>query len=254
MLIRLGFAVVALFALAACQPKPDPSTSTSTSTATTTTAAAETAPAKQVVVDVYSDIVCPWCFIGTERLDAAIAASGVGDQVVLKHHPFLLLGDVPDEGIDVADMLRKKTGRDPQEMFARVEGVAKSSGIELSLGDQPRNYSTISSHILLKHAAAKGTQRALEKDLFRAHFQQKKNIADVAVLTDIATRHGFSADEVARLVADTKERDEVRSLSTLASQAGVRGVPFFTFNGENPMSGAQDEAVFVSAIQRAVAR
>jgi len=247
MRIRRGLALVALFGLAACQPKAEaPSTPT-------TTTATEAAPAKQVVVDVYSDIVCPWCFIGTERLDAAIAASGVGDKVVVKHHPYLLLGDVPDEGIDVADMLRQKTGRDPAEMFARVEGVAKSSGIELSLADQPRNYSTISSHILLKHAAAKGTQRALEQDLFRAHFQQKLNVADVAVLTTIATKHGFSADEVARLVADAKERDEVRSLSALASQAGVRGVPFFTFNGENPMSGAQDEAVFVSALQQAAA-
>ena len=205
------------------------------------------------MVDVYTDLVCPWCFIGTERLDKAIVDSSLADRVVVVHHAYLLNDAVPPEGIDVAAHLREKTGRDPATMFAKVEAVAKESGIALDLSKQTRMYSTIPAHALLRAAANKprGVQRALERDLFRAHFQQQQNISDVGVLSSLAAPHGFTDAEVKAIVADDGAAQQVIADARQASRDGVRGVPYFTFNGASPLSGAQPEAALVAAIQAA---
>lgn len=196
-------------------------------------------PAQPIVVEVYADMVCPWCFVGTDRLDQAVAQSGLGNRVVIQHKTFLLNADTPAEGIDVAQMLRAKTGREPAELFARVEAFAKESGIPLDLSKQPRQYSTVRGHALLRHAAKKGTQRGLEQALFRANFLEGKNISDEATLISLATPHGFTAAEVTRIVNDVQELAAVRAEAQAASSAGVTGVPFFVFPGGQKLSGAQ---------------
>lgn len=198
-----------------------------------------TPPAKPIVVEVYADMVCPWCFVGTERLDQAVAQSGLGQRVVVQHKTFLLSPDTPDEGVDVAQMLREKTGREPAELFARVEAFAKESGLPLDLSKQPRQYPTVKGHALLRHAAAKGTQRALEQALFRANFLDGKNISDEATLIGLAAPHGFTADEVKRIVNDPQELAAVRTEAQAASRAGITGVPFFVFPDGQRLSGAQ---------------
>jgi predicted DsbA family dithiol-disulfide isomerase len=201
---------------------------------------------KTAVVDVYTDLVCPWCFIGTERLDQAIAQSGV--KVELRHHAFLLNPDVPPDGIDVAQHLRD-LGRDPSQAFAQVEAFAHQSGIALDLSKQPRMHSTAFGHALLAAAAAKGTQRALERDLFRAHFMESKNIADAQVLTELAQRHGFTADEVETILQDANAQASVRREAQEASSQGVRGVPFFIFGNGQRFSGAQSVETIRAALE-----
>lgn len=201
---------------------------------------------KTAVVEVYTDLVCPWCFIGTERLDQAIAASGV--KVDVRHRPFLLNPDVPPEGLDVAQHLRE-LGRDPAQAFAQVEAFAKQSGIALDLSKQPRMRSTVYGHALLAAAAPKGTQRALERDLFRAHFLEARNLADAQVLTELARRHGFTADEVASVLQDANAQAGVRREAQAASAQGVRGVPFFVFGNGQRLSGAQSVETLRAALE-----
>ncbi len=200
-------------------------------------------------VEVYSDIVCPWCFIGSVRLERVLATWEGKAEVV--HRPFLLRPDAPAEGIDIPEMLRKRTGRDPKELFASCEAAARESGLALDLSKQPRLFPTVRAHTLLRHAEAKGTQAALARALFEAHFLQGKNVSDPELLAAVAAPHGFTAEETARLLADARELARTGTEAHAAAAQGIRGVPFFIFDRKLAVSGAQPEAQLREALQRA---
>ena len=206
-----------------------------------------------LVIDVFSDIVCPWCLVGNRRLEDALAAADAPKEVVVRHHPFLLDPSTPPEGRNVPQMIRQKYGADPKQMFARVEGEAKASGIDLDLSRQPNSYPTLAAHTLVRHAAGKGTQRALVAALFDAHFLEAKNVNDPATLASIASAHGFEADEAMALVQDPEELALTRAETERASAMGIRGVPFFVFDGKFAMSGCQQPEAFRAAIEKAAA-
>ncbi len=200
-------------------------------------------------IDVVTDIVCPWCFIGVARLEKVLARTGAGARIV--HHPFFLDPDVPPEGIDVAEKLSKRFGGDPSAMFARVEAEARKTGIALDLSKQPRQRPTAAAHTLIRHALEKGTQEALAMALFRAHFMDARNVADPEVLAAIAAQHGFTAEEARRLATDAEELAITRQLALDAAQGGISGVPFFVFNRRFALSGCQPEDVFEQALAQA---
>jgi predicted DsbA family dithiol-disulfide isomerase len=200
-------------------------------------------------IDLFSDVVCPWCFVGTERLEQVLASKGVEAEV--RHHPFLLSPDTPAEGRNVHQHLRKLYGRDPGPIFARVEAAARETGIELDLSRQPFNYPTLPAHVVIRKAAAHGTQRALARELFRTHFIEARNISDPEVLSEVAGRHGFTPDEVRTLLESQAEREHTLSEIQSAQAMGIRGVPFFVFNRRLAVSGAQPVAIFEKALSKA---
>jgi len=200
-----------------------------------------------ITVDLYADLVCPWCYIGSERLDQATA----GSEVVVRHRPFLLMPDAPAEGVDIPDMLRRKYRADPAQLQGRVEQAARDSGQTLDLSKQPRSYPTLRAHTLLRHAEARGTQRALARALYRANFDEARNIHDPAVLAEIAAAHGFTAAEVEALVTNDDELAATRTATGEARGLGIRGVPFFVFNGKLAVSGAQPVDVLRAAMREA---
>jgi predicted DsbA family dithiol-disulfide isomerase len=204
-------------------------------------------------IDVFSDVVCPWCFIGTRRLHRALASFDPPVDVTIRHHPFLLDPDTPAGGVNIAERLREKYGRDPQAMFATVEAAAQASGIPLDLSKQPFSYPTVAAHTLLRHAADPVTQLALADALFVAHFLDARNIADPDVLVDIASRHGFEPAVARRLLEDEAELEVTRTEAGRAAASGIRGVPFFVFDNRLAVSGGQREEVFRDAIQQALA-
>ncbi|ATB39681.1 polyketide synthase [Cystobacter fuscus] len=203
-------------------------------------------------IDVFSDIVCPWCFIGTERLARALDSLGMASTARVEHHAFMLRSDTPRTGNNLHEELRAKYGVDPQAMFERVESAARESGISLELSRQPLTYPTQWAHTLLRHAGPKGTQKALARALFGAYFLEGRNIADPVELRRLAIAHGFSDEEATRLLEDPREYELTQRESDEAHQRGIRGVPFFVFNERFAVSGAQPESVFREAIQRAV--
>ena len=211
---------------------------------------AGTAP---IAIDVYVDYVCPWCYIGTTRLDRAIAASGLAGRVVVRRLPFLLDADVPDEGVDLAERLRQKYNRDPKAMFAQVEAVAKETGIPLDFSKQPRIYSTVAAHVLMRHAIASGAseavQRAIEAALFKLHFVDGGRISDHETLVQIAVANGLAEAPTRAALADPAAAADVRRLAR--ADADVQGVPYFRFPGGETLSGAQPEATLTDAIKRA---
>jgi predicted DsbA family dithiol-disulfide isomerase len=205
-----------------------------------------------VQIEVFSDITCPWCFIGTRRLADALAAWD-GDGAVVTHRPFLLNPDVPAEGIDLAAHLGAKYGRDPRAIFQVVRTAAEREGLDLDPLRQPRTYQTVAAHTLLRHAETRGTALALLDALFVAYFQEARNIADTDVLAEVGAAHGFEADEVRRLVTDAAELARTREEAGHAPRRGIHGVPHFVFNGALAFSGAQALEVYQAALRQAAA-
>ena len=188
-----------------------------------------------LLIDVYADIVCPWCFIGFRRLNAAVQSTGRAGDVSIHHRPFMIHPDAPPEGIDLWTMLERRYRTDPQRLFERVEAAALETGIHLDLSKQRRTYSTIAAHTLLRHAGQRGTQHALTSALFTAYFLHAKNIGEPDVLATIAARHGFGADEVIRL--GTIQRvctDAARNERCRAER--IRSVPVFLLNNHHTLA------------------
>ncbi|HZL20802.1 MAG TPA: DsbA family oxidoreductase [Polyangia bacterium] len=213
---------------------------------------AETAARRPIAIDLFTDIVCPWCFLGNERLERVLAATGQPAEV--SHHPFVLDPHTPPEGKDIPAMLREKYGVDPKQVWGRLEAEGRKSGIEVDLSKVRYSYPTIRAHTLVRLAAAKGTQRALVRDLFRANFLEARDISDLDVLTELAARHGFAAEEVAGLLTDERQLTTTRREAAEAAASGITGVPFYILDQRYAISGAQPEEVLRSAIERAARR
>jgi predicted DsbA family dithiol-disulfide isomerase len=208
---------------------------------------------KQLDIDIVSDVICPWCFIGSRRLEQALEPAPAGVAVDVTYRPFLLDPSTPKGGADLRDRLRAKYGMDPEKMFANVEAAARASGIPLDFAKVRRTPSTLPAHTLLRHAIDKGTQPALARALFEGYFLEGRDIGDVDVLAAIAGGHGFEADEAIRIVGDEAELAMTRAEAGEAAASGVRGVPFFVLGGRLAVSGAQPTDVLRGAIARAIA-
>ena len=207
---------------------------------------------RTIKVDLFTDIVCPWCLVGSARLDQAIAALPPDVTVEVENHPFYLDPNTPPEGYDVGEMLRQKYNREPKEMWARVEGEARKSGIELDLSQQPRSFPTQKGHTLVRLAKGKGTQHALANAIASAYFLDHKQINSDEVLAEIATRFGFSRDEALAGINDPAELKISHDLATWAAQQGIQGVPFFIFDNKFALSGCQPQDVFGQAFDKAI--
>lgn len=199
-------------------------------------------------IEMFGDLVCPWCYLGAHRLERVVAELGADIEVT--HHPFLLRPATPPGGLDIHAELRKRFG-DLEPVFARVVAEANSSGLDLDPRRQPFAYPTLAAHTLLRHAEARGTQRALATALYRAHFDEARNISDPHVLGEIAAHHGFTADEVHTIVTDPAELARTRTETERAAASGIHAVPVFVI-GTQQLSGAQPEAVLRAAITAAL--
>jgi predicted DsbA family dithiol-disulfide isomerase len=208
---------------------------------------------KKLKIDVFTDVVCPWCLIGSVRLDKALADLPGDIEVEVENHPFYLDPNTPAEGVIVADMLKQKYGREPKDMWVRVETEAANSGVTLDLSKQPRMFPTKKAHTITRLAKPLGTQHALANAIAEAYFLDQQLINEDDVLADLAVAHGFERDDAYALMNDPKELAITEELAIAAAQQGISGVPFFIFNNQFAMSGAQPEAVFAQALAQAIA-
>lgn len=184
-------------------------------------------------IDLYADIVCPWCLIGEQRLDNVLKREFGDIAVDIEHHPVLLMPDCPPGGIRTMDLLRSRYGEfDPKDFWARPEEEARKAGLDLDLSRQTMFYPTTDAQTLIRHARSRGTQHALATALTRAYFLDARDISDREVLTDIAESHGFARDETQGLLESQTEKDATRHAAAAASTRGIRSVPTFVINGK----------------------
>ena len=204
--------------------------------------------AAPLVVDLWADIVCPWCYVGSWRLARALPEAQV------RLHPFLLRPDTPPEGISIPDMLRQRYGVEPEAAWARVEAEARASELPLDLRRQQRMVPTAAAHALLTMREG-APQVALARALYAAYFDDARDISQVDVLVDIGDAHGLDAAAVRAQVTDPDVRAQIVAEAQLASSRGIRGVPFFIVRvGDGPglaLSGAQPEAALRQAANQA---
>jgi predicted DsbA family dithiol-disulfide isomerase len=203
-----------------------------------------------IKIALFTDVVCPWCLIGSRRLDTAIEKLPEGVSVDVENLPFYLDPNTPPEGYDVGEMLRQKYGRDPRDIWARAEAEAQKAGIDLDLSQQPRTFPTQKAHTLVRLARPKGTQHALANAIAEAYFLEHRQVNDVEVLADIATGHGFTREEALADIGDPRELETSHELAMWAAQQGIQGVPFFIFDNKFALSGAQPAEVFDAAFAK----
>nr|WP_314257683.1 DsbA family oxidoreductase [uncultured Devosia sp.] len=208
---------------------------------------------KILKIDVFTDVVCPWCLVGSARLDKALAELPEDVEVVVENHPFYLDPNTPAEGVVVADMLREKYGKDPKEMWARVEGEAKKAGIDLDLSQQPRMFPTKKVHTITRLAKPLGIQHELANAIANAYFLEHRQVNDDNVLADIAVEYGFDRGDALDALNDENELAITEQLANDAAAQGIRGVPFFIFGEKYALSGAQPDEVFERALQQTIA-
>jgi predicted DsbA family dithiol-disulfide isomerase len=202
-------------------------------------------------IDLYSDIICPWCYIGSTRLKQVLDSLPQPTDVTLRYHPYLLDPGIPEGGVDLAARLSKKYGMPAADLFSRPEAAARDLGLPLDFSKVPRTYNTLNAHTLLRHVAPE-RQAALAKDLFEAYFLKGQDISGEAVLVPLAENYGLAADDVRLWLRSDAERNATLQAAQQGMQLGVRGVPFFVFNGKTGFSGAQPEAIFRQAISEAI--
>ena len=206
-------------------------------------------------IDIISDTVCPWCFIGKRRLEEALAQRP-DLEVEVNWRPYQLDPNVPREGVDRKDYMRAKFGDQP-----RVKGTSETIkefgaqlGIAFDFDKQTRRPNTIDSHRLVKWAAGVGVQDAVVEALFKAYFEDGRDVGDAAVLTEIAAACGMDGELVEELLASDADRDMVLGEAMRAGEMGVQGVPAYVFDGRYIITGAQDAAVLVRVIDKVLAK
>ena len=209
-----------------------------------------------LTIDVISDVVCPWCYIGRRRLGMALAQFATDApslRPLVSWHPFQLNPDLPSEGIDRQVYLANKFGnsRSAAEIYARVLAAGKSVGIDFALDRIARQPNTLDAHRLISWAQAQGSAEELVERLFRAYFLEGRFIGDRNVLADVAGEAGLSAQAARAHLASDEGAATIAEMDRRVRELGVTGVPFFIFSGKFAVSGAQDPAVLVRAMDAA---
>ncbi|WP_128253970.1 DsbA family oxidoreductase [Falsirhodobacter deserti] len=193
-----------------------------------------------IPLDVFSDPVCPWCYIGKSILDRALE-SRPAHAFRVEWHPFRLNPDIPSEGANRAEWLEAKFG-DRQKaaaMAAQVQAAADEAGVQMDITRATRMPNTIDAHRLIHWAGLEGAQNRVVDALFRAYFRDGLDIGSHAVLADLAGACGMDRDLVARLLASDADRDDLLARDLDARQKGVTAVPTFLIDRQFVIPGAQ---------------
>jgi predicted DsbA family dithiol-disulfide isomerase len=203
-------------------------------------------------IDVVSDLVCPWCFIGKRNLEAALAGEDVGE-VVVRWHPFELNPDLPHDGIDRREYVERKFGGPERaaQIYARVRDAGARAGIAFDFQRIVRQPNTREAHRLIAWAQARGDADALVERLFSAYFVDGLPIGDRETLVRLAAEAGVDADAARAWLASDTGRAEIAQAEVRARELGITGVPFFIFDGRVGLSGAHPPETIREAIREA---
>lgn len=207
-------------------------------------------------LDIVSDVVCPWCFIGYRRLQKAMDVLADEMSFELVWHPFELNPDLPAEGEPIDEHLRRKYGIGPEQLRenqARIAAIGKDLGIEFYAAGDRRIYNTFDAHRVLHWAREQGQGQALNLALFQEYFVHGRNLSDPAVLRQCAESVGLDGQEVERIVASDRYAEAVRAEEREYMQAGISAVPAFIVNRSYLISGGQEPETFVRIFRQIAA-
>lgn len=209
-------------------------------------------------IDIVTDIVCPWCFIGKRRLETAVAIIRQTQpkfEYSTRWLPFFLNPDTPPEGEPYLPFLEQKFGglAPVEALFERVREAGHAYGLSYAFEKIMVRANTLQAHRLLYWAQKRGNADALIERLFVAQFQQGENVGDIQTLCGIAAECGFSAQEVEKYLNSDQDSNTIRQDERQTRQMGIRMVPTFILNQRQVIVGAEDPTVLASAILQALA-
>jgi len=208
-----------------------------------------------ITLDILSDPICPWCYIGKVQLDRALEARS-DRPVVLAWHPFQLNPDMPRDGMDRREYLETKFGgkRQAVEVYGRIAEAAKAAALELDFGAIKRTPNTLDAHRLIQWAGIEGAQTRVVAALFAAYFKEGRDIGNAEVLADIADACGMDAAMVLRLLATDAEVDDIRARDAHSREMGVTGVPTFIIANQHAVPGAQPTELWTKVLDELAAQ
>ena len=199
-------------------------------------------------LDIYSDPICPWCYIGKAKLDQGLARME-GQPFEIRWLPFRLNPGMPPEGMDRKAYLNAKfqdeTGGHAYEAVAEV---AREAGLELDFSRIKRTPSTDDAHRLIYWARAEGVQNAVVDGLFKAYFEDGRDISNHEVLCDLAEAAGMSREATATLLASNADHETIDAEDDAARQMGVSGAPTYLINARYVIQGAQDPELWLRLV------
>jgi predicted DsbA family dithiol-disulfide isomerase len=204
-----------------------------------------------IKVDIWSDIQCPWCYIGKRKFEAAL--TGLDAEVEVEYHSFELAPDTPvDFAGSPLDYLSQRKGIAPEQaqaMIDRVVDIAAAVGLDYHY-ESIHQTNTVLAHELLHLAKARGRQAELKERLLAAYFVEGRHVGRVDDLADLAAEIGLDRDEAVAALADHRYLADVKADVAQAAAYGINGVPFFVFDQKYGVSGAQETATFRQVLEQ----
>ncbi len=202
-----------------------------------------------VKLDILSDPICPWCYIGKTHLDKALEKVP-NHPFVIEWHPFQLNPDMPDAGMDRREYLERKFGGKDGAVraYAPVVEHAANAGLKIDFEGMKRTPNTLDAHRLIHWAGVEGKQNAVVDALFDAYFVQARDIGDPEVLSDIADSAGMDAAVVMKLLKSDADREDIRNRDTHSREMGVSSVPTFIVANQHAVPGAQPPEMWEKVI------
>ncbi|KZY62444.1 MULTISPECIES: DsbA family oxidoreductase [unclassified Oleiphilus] len=209
---------------------------------------------KQIMIDILSDAVCPWCVIGYYRIQAAIKDLGIEDQVSIRWHPFELNPSIAEEGENLREHLAAKYGTTINgsiEARKRLTALGQEVGFQFNYFDDMRMFNTRKAHLLLRWAEEKGKQTQLAESFFRAYFSDHKDISSKEVLLQIVASLGLDKSEAEDVLDNPTFQTELVEIERKWLSGGFHGVPVVIINGEEVLQGAQETETYREALTTA---
>ena len=202
-----------------------------------------------IKLDILSDPVCPWCYIGKANLDRALGGHPE-HPFAIEWHPFQLNPGMPPEGMDRRSYLEAKFGGKERaaEVYARIDEAARAAGLEIDWSGIAVTPNTLNAHRLIHWAGIEGRQTFVVDRLFRAYFREGRDIGDAEVLLDIAEAAGLDREMIARLLASDADAEDIRARDAHARHRGVTGVPTFVLGNRHVVPGAQPPELWAQVI------
>ncbi|WP_413718891.1 DsbA family protein [Silicimonas sp. MF1-12-2] len=202
-----------------------------------------------ITLDILSDPICPWCYIGKANLDRALEARPE-HALTIQWHPFQLNPDMPEGGMDRREYLETKFGgkENAVRIYSRIAGAAEAAGLKIDFGAIQRTPNTIDAHRLIHWAGLEGRQTAVVSRLFKAYFEEGRDIGDREVLLSIAEGVGLDREMIARLFDSGADLEDIRARDEHARQRGVTGVPTFVLANQHVLPGAQPTELWLQVI------
>ena len=205
-------------------------------------------------VNIWSDVRCPFCYIGKRKFEKALEIFPQKDSIEVVWHSYQLDPNLEtDPNTNTVEYFTKAKGvsaDQAKQMLGHATAMAKEVGLDFYL-EEAVLANSFNAHRLIQFAKSKGLGNAIEEALFKAHFTEKKNIDDKTVLTETGVSVGLEEEEVKEMLASDAFENEVKQDELAARRIGVQGVPFFVLNNKYGISGAQSSEVFLETLEKA---